>query len=129
MNLNYFNSKKDIARIFLALIFVLVGALHFIYTKKFVQIVPPFIPLPKAMVYLSGFFEILGALGLLIPKYQRKAAFGLVILLLAVFPANIYMAVKNIQLGGIMNNSILQWIRIPFQCIFIWWVLWCTEKG
>ena len=128
MNLNYFKSKKDIARLVLALMFAIVGTLHFIYTKRFIQIVPPFIPQPAAIVYISGFFEILGAIGLLISRYQQQAAFGLVLLLIAVLPANIYMAIKNIQLGGIMNNQILQWLRIPFQGVFIWWVLWCREK-
>ena len=121
-------SKKSIARLVLALIFVIAGILHFTHTHKFVQIVPPFIPAPEAMVYVSGVCEILGAIGLLIPRYSRLAAFGLVLLLIAVFPANIYMAVKNIQLGGIMNSPVLQWARLPFQGVLIWWVLWCTEK-
>ena len=120
--------KKNIARLMLAFMFAVVGILHFTHTKNFVQIVPPFIPLPEAIVYISGFFEILGAVGLLIPRYKRQAAFGLAVLLVAVFPANIYMAVNNIQLGGIMNNSFLQWARLPFQCVFIWLILWCTEK-
>ena len=128
LNLNYFKSKKDIARLILALMFATAGIFHFTYTQKFVQIIPPFIPLPERVIYISGFFEILGAIGLLIPRYQRQAAFGLVLLLVAVLPANIYMAVKNIQFGGIMNNQILQWVRIPFQGVLIWWVLWCTEK-
>ena len=109
--------------------FSVIGIFHFTHTEKFIQIVPPFIPAPESMVYISGIFEILGAVGLLIPRYQRQAAFCLVILLVAVLPANIYMAVKNIQLGGIMNNPILQWVRIPFQGVFIWWVLWCTKRG
>ena len=122
------NKIKDIACLALVLMFAIVGTLHFTHTKIFVQIVPPFIPQPKAMVYISGFFEILGAIGLLIPKYKRLAAFGFVLLLLAVLPANIYMAVKNIQVGSIINNPILQWVRIPFQGVLIWWVLWCTKK-
>ena len=126
--LRYFKTKKDIARLTLALMFVLAGILHFTITEKFILIVPPFIPFPEVMVYLSGFFEILGAIGLLVPQYSRQAAFGLILLLVAVFPANIYMAVENVQLGGILNNPILQWVRIPFQGVLIWWVLWCTEK-
>lgn len=128
LNLSYFKSKKDIARLVLALIFFITGLLHFTHIKTFVQIVPPFIPLPELMVYISGVFEILGAVGLLIPRYQRQAAFCLVILLIVVLPANIYMAVKNIQLGGIMIDPILLWLRIPFQGVFIWWVLWCTQR-
>ena len=108
--------------------FAIAGILHFTHTNKFVQIVPPFVPQPKAMVYISGVFEILGAIGLLIPRYRQQAAFGLVFLLIAVLPANIYMAVKNIQPGGIMNNQIVQWIRIPFQGFLIWCVLWCTTN-
>ncbi len=123
-----FKFKKDTIRILLALIFLIAGILHFTYTRKFVQIVPPFIPMSETVVYISGIFEILGAIGLLTLRYRRQAAFGLVLLLLAVFPANIYMAVKNIQLGGILNNPILQWARIPFQGVLIWWVLWCTEE-
>ena len=119
---------KDIARLILVLMFAIVGTLHFTHTNKFVQIVPPFVPQPKTMVYISGVFEILGAIGLLIPRYRQQAAFGLVFLLIAVLPANIYMAVTNIQLGGILNNQTLQWIRIPFQGVLIWWVLWCKEN-
>ena len=122
------NLKKYIARLFLALMFTIAGILHFTHTNKFVQIVPPFIPFPEAMVYISGVFEILGAVGLLISRYGRLAAFGIVLLLIAVFPANVYMAVNNIQLGGIMSNPVLQWVRLPFQGVLIWWVLWCTEK-
>ena len=128
MNLDFLKSKKDIARLVLALMFTTAGILHFTHINKFVQIVPPFIPQPKAMVYISGVFEILGAIGLLIPRYEQLAGFGLVLLLIAVLPANIYMAVTNIQLGGILNNQTLQWIRIPFQGVLIWWVLWCTKK-
>ncbi len=129
MNLNYIKSKRDIARLVLALMFILLGVLHFTHINKFVQIVPPFIPFPKAMVYISGIFEILGAVGLVTFRYRRLAAFGLVLLLIAVFPANIYMAINNVQLGGILNNQILQWARIPFQSVIIWWVLWCSKRG
>ena len=124
-----FKSKKEIARLVLALIFSITGILHFTHIKTFVQIIPPFISAPELVVYVSGVFEILGAIGLLIPRYQRQAAFCLVVLLLAVLPANIYMAVKNVQLDGIMINPILLWLRIPFQGVFIWWVLWCTKRG
>lgn len=129
LNLIHIKSKKDSARLALALVFITVGILHFTHTNKFIQIVPPFIPSPKTMVYISGIFEILGAIGLLTFRYRKIAAFGLVLLLIAVFPANIYMAVNNVQLGGILNNQILQWLRIPFQGVIIWWVLWCSKRG
>ena len=107
--------------------FISIGISHFIITEKFALIVPPIIPAKEA-VYISGFFEIIFGIGLLIPKFKRLSAYGLVLLLIAVFPANIYMAVNNIQLGGILNNRILQWIRLPFQILFIWVVLWCSKR-
>ena len=120
-------SKKNISCILISLIFISIGILHFKMTEKFILIVPPIIPYAKEVVYISGIFEILGGVGILIPKLKRQAAFGLILLLIAVFPANIYMALYNIQLGGVLNNSILQWLRLPLQIIFIWWVYWCSK--
>ena len=121
-------SKRDISRVLISLIFIFIGILHFKMTEKFVLIVPPIIPYAKEVVYISGIFEILGGVGILIPKLKRQAAFGLILLLIIVFPANIYMALYNIQLGGILNNSILQWLRLPLQAVFIWWVYWCVRS-
>jgi uncharacterized membrane protein len=64
---------------------------------------------------------------LFIPRFKRSAAWGLVALLLAIFPANVYQAVANIRLGGMMNSRVYQWGRLPFQALFIWWVLWSTS--
>ena len=120
-------SKKDISRILISLMFIFIGILHFKITEKFILIVPPIIPYAKEVVYISGIFEILGGIGILIPKLRRQAAFGLILLLIIVFPANIYMAIYNIQLGGILNNSILQWLRLPLQMVFIGYVYWCSK--
>lgn len=120
-------NKKLITRIVLSIIFIFIGILHFIYTDVFALIVPP--PIPKIeAVYISGVFEILGGTCLLINKYKKLAGYGLILLLIAVFPANIYMAIKNIQIGGILNNQLLQWIRLPFQFVLIWLVYWSTKE-
>jgi len=121
------SSNKDIARILISLIFITLGILHFKMTEKFILIVLPIIPYAKEVVYISGIFEIIGGISILIPKLKRPAAFGLILLLIIVFPANIYMALYNIQLGGILNNPIVQWLRLPLQIILIWWVYWCTK--
>ncbi len=83
---------------------------------------PPLLPAPIVFVYLSGFFELLGGAGLLIVRFRKIAAYGLIVLLIAVLPANIYMAVENVQVGGILGNPIVQWLRIPFQAVLIAWV-------
>jgi uncharacterized membrane protein len=113
----------------LAFAFVAIGVLHFVRPRPFEEIVPPFLPAPLALVYISGFFEALGGCGVLIPRLRRAAGWGLIALLIAVFPANIYMAVYNIQPGGSTVSPAAQWIRLPFQAVFIAWVWWCTLAG
>jgi len=71
------------------------SSLHFI-TDVELKIIPPILPLRREALYITGIFELLGGIGLLIPRFQRAAAWGLVALLVAIFPANIYHAVKNI---------------------------------
>lgn len=88
---------------------------------------PPWIPWHLAMVYLSGAAEIAGGIGLLIPGLRRAAAWGLVALLIAVFPANIYMAVDHIQVTAHPMPAALLWGRLPLQAVLIWWVLWASR--
>lgn len=113
----------------LALAMTGVGVLHFTDPEPFMRIVPP--PLPsRGTVYLSGFFEILGGLGLLVPRTRRAAAWGLVLLYLAVFPANIYMAIEGIQLDpGNPLPGWVPWARLPFQVLFIAWAWWFTRPA
>jgi uncharacterized membrane protein len=94
-----------------------------------VKIVPPFIPAPLAMVYLSGLAEVAGGIGLLIPALRRAAAWGLVALLIAVFPANVYMAIVHVPVAGHPLPEFLLWARLPLQIVLIWWVLWCTVEN
>lgn len=122
-------SVKDKARTAMALAFILSGSFHFIDPGQFVAMMPPFLPAHLELVYISGIFEILGGLGLLIPRTQGLAAYGLLALLVAVFPANIYVAVANVDVGGMLSDSIYQWIRLPFQAVYIWWLLWSSGVG
>ena len=126
---NTFQSKKGIARFFLALLFIVASSLHFI-TDVELKIIPPFLPLRREALYITGIFEFVGGIGLLIPRFQRAAAWGLAALLVAIFPANMYHAIKKIQLGGILNSPLYHAVRLPLQAVLIWWALWCTsEKG
>jgi len=101
---------------------VVIGALHFLVPAPFVSIVPSFLPAPLALVLVSGFFEVLGGVGLLVPRARRAASLGLVALYLSVFPANINM-VLHPELGqGLPLWSL--WARLPFQVLFIAWALW-----
>jgi uncharacterized membrane protein len=102
-----------------------VGALHFVAPAPFVRIVPAWLPAHLALVYVSGFFEILGGFGLLVPRARRAASLGLVALYVAVFPANVNMAVNDIALDGTSHAPpALLWGRLPLQALFIAWAFW-----
>src|SRR5215217_5893836 len=102
-----------------AAIFVFSGVNHFARPELYLQIMPPFLPLQRELVYLSGLFEILFGVLLLIPRTSRLAAWGLIALLVAVFPANIFMAM-NPELYPELYPFLL-WMRLPLQGVLIAW--------
>jgi uncharacterized membrane protein len=119
---------KLAALVLLSLAMVSIGVLHFARPRPFVRIVPKYLSAPLALVHISGFFEILGGLGLLIPATRVWAAWGLIALYIAVFPANIYMLTNNISLNP--KKPIPRWAlwaRLPFQLVFIAWAYWFTQ--
>ena len=118
---------QRIALVLASIFYIFAGSLHFIRPEFYLKIMPPYIPWHLGMVYVSGFFEILGGLGLLIPRTRRAAAWGLVALLIAVFPANLYMATNPVETGAASLAPILRWGRLPLQLPLIAWLLWCTQ--
>ena len=117
---------RDNLRIATGVFFVFTGATHFLMPDMFLKMMPPVLPWPLFLVYISGVFEILGGIGLMLRRTKVLAAIGLVLLLVAVFPANIYVALNNIQLGGVMSQPIYQWIRLPMQLVLIAVVVWSS---
>jgi uncharacterized membrane protein len=118
---------QTIAVVLAALFYIGAGSLHFLRPEFYLKIMPPYIPWHLAMVRISGFFEIAGGAGLLVPPTRRAAAWGLVALLIAVFPANIYMATNPLEAGAAAMAPALRWGRLPLQVLFAWWLLWCTR--
>lgn len=112
--------------------FVVAGVLHFIVPELYVQIVPPIFPAPLALVYLSGLAEIAVGIGLLIPRTRQPAAWATVALLLAIFPANVYMATHGIVIEGMPGggdpSEFVRWGRLPLQGVLILWALWYTRS-
>src|SRR5690349_16468903 len=110
--------KQMVKNSFLALLaafMVIAGTTHFTDPDTFVKIVPDYLPESLLLVYVSGLFEILGGIGLLIPRTRRVAAWGLIALLVAVFPANVYMAMNEIPFGDGPTPPLLLWLRLPMQ--------------
>jgi uncharacterized membrane protein len=116
---------KLVLRWLLGLMFLLAGANHFWHTEFYVRAMPPYLPWHRELVYLSGLLEMaLGAL-VLVPRYSSLAAWGLMALLVAVFPANIHMAL-NPQLYPAISPAVL-WARLPLQAVFLAWAYWFTR--
>ena len=116
--------KVTIIKSFLIIIssifYVIVGIKHFIEPEYFLSIVPPYLPYHLELVYISGLFEILFGLIILFPKYRYYGAIGLILLLVAVFPANIYLAQsKEAQEAIGATQEIATW-RLPIQGVLIW---------
>lgn len=118
---------KTVFRWLLAALMTFAGIFHFVHADDFARVVPDYLPWPYALVYVSGFFEILGGVGLLIPKLRHSAAWGLIALYVAVFPANVNMALHQIPLGSTPASPTLLWIRLPLQLVLIAWA-WCYTR-
>ncbi|MCW1916298.1 DoxX family membrane protein [Luteolibacter sp. GHJ8] len=108
------------SRTILGIVFVLAGINHFRVPALYESMIPPYLPWPSALNLISGAAEILGGLGILVPAFRRPAAWGLIALLVAVFPANLHMALHGLP-GKDISPWIL-WLRLPFQAVFIYWV-------
>ena len=116
------------SRFLLGLLFVVAGLNHFRSTPLYLAIMPPALPFPLALVYLSGLAEIAGGAGVWHPRTRRAAGWGLLALLLAVFPANIYMATDNVVPPGYDIPRALLWARLPLQLVFMFWVWAATLR-
>jgi uncharacterized membrane protein len=87
--------------------------------------VPPFVPFPGAMIYLTGVLELLGAVGLFLTRTRRPAGLGLAALFVVMLPANIYIAVSDVPFNGAPATPL--WARIPEQVLYIGVALWAAE--
>jgi uncharacterized membrane protein len=120
-------SWRDAGRWALAVMFIFTGASHFTSMKyDYVMMIPESLPRGLWVIYLTGVLEIAGAIGLLIPRLRRVAAICLVLLLLAMFPANVNAALNGIPLRGRAPTSL--WLRLPMQVLFIWMLWWTSIK-
>ena len=120
---------RFVVRLLLAALFLFAGTVHLVNPTLFSPVMPPWIPFPMACIVVSGIFELLGGLGLLIPMrtVQVITGVGLTALLVAVFPANIYMAVAHVKVHGFPTHEWMAWARLPLQALFIAGVLWVTR--
>jgi len=107
--------------------FVTTGVLHFLRTEYFEQIVPDYLPAHRELVLISGVAEIAGGVGVVFPQTRRLAGAWLIALLIAVFPANVNMAINSGRFDSIAPA--LLWARLPLQALLIWWVYRATHES
>jgi uncharacterized membrane protein len=108
-------SARPVLRRAVGLGFVGLGTLHFTHTRVYVGIMPPYLPAHRELVLISGAAEIAGGAGVLVPATRRHARWWLIALLVAVFPANVQMALHP-EPYGIPRWAL--WARLPFQAVF-----------
>ena len=104
----------------LAVFFLVAGANHFLNPRPYLSMMPSYLPSPAALVWVSGVAEMIGGLGVLIPRVRTMAGWGLIALLLAVFPANLNVAIHGWPGTSLPPWSL--WLRLPLQIVLIWGV-------
>ena len=117
---------RTASRIVLSLLFIAAGVNHFVSPNVYLKITPDYLPWPLALVYVSGFFEVLGGIGVAMPRLRRAAGWGLIALLVAVFPANIHMVVHADRFSDIPFWALVA--RLPLQGVLIAWVWWAAVR-
>lgn len=112
------------SRWILALFFVAAGVNHFLSPPLYLELMPPYLPSHHQLIYISGFAEILLGAGVVFQHTRRIAGWGLIALLIAVFPANIHATLHGFR----SVPSWILWARLPIQFVLIAWVYWCCVK-
>ena len=107
--------------------YIVAGLMHFVAPAAYLPLMPPWLPAHRALILLSGVAEVvLGAL-VLVPATRRLAAWGLILLLIAIFPANLHVALHDVPLFGATEGlGVWNWVRLPFQLVLILWAWWYT---
>ncbi len=118
------NLLKVVSKYLLAVFMIMAGLMHFIAPEFFLKIMPPYLPLHLPLVLLSGLCEMMLGILLIIPRFSHRAAWGIVGLLIAVFPANIYLFQNQDILPA---PALIHFLRLPLQGALILWAYWHTK--
>jgi|GEM_PF-523138 len=117
------------ARVGLSLFFAFTAIGHFISTAAMAEMLPAAVPYRIELIYLTGILELLGAIGVWIPRLARLTGFLLILMLVGLLPANVYSAVNRVDFGGHSAGPLYLLIRVPFQLFAIWWAYFATEQN
>ncbi|TWW00219.1 DoxX family protein [Chitinophaga pinensis] len=127
-SIHWLQQPQHDALIAAAVMFVLIGIMHLVTPRKLTYMIGGWLPYALELVLISGILEIVLGIGLLVPAMRTYAAWGLILLLIAMFPANIYVAVKQLPApGGLPAKPWYTWSRLAFQPVYIAWIWWCIR--
>ncbi|ACY16793.1 DoxX family protein [Haliangium ochraceum DSM 14365] len=121
------STPKRVLLWLMAAVYVGAGVMHFLRPEAYAAIMPDYLPWHMALIYLSGVAEIVLGIAVLVPRTRRLAAWGIIALLIAVFPANIHAAVEQVSIAG--ADPVINWYRLPLQAVFIAWAWWYTRPS
>ena len=120
------SSKR--ARVGLSLFFLVTALAHFNTTEEMARMIPSSIPYRVELIYVTGVLELLGAVGVWIPRLERLTGLLLILMLIGLLPANIYSAINRVEYGGHGAGPVYLLARVPFQLFVIWWTYFATEQ-
>ena len=106
----------------ISLFLVVTSSSHFLQTAAMAEMLPPVVPFRIELIYLTGVLELLGAVGVWLPRLDRLAGLGLMLMLVGLLPANIYAAFNDVPFGGHELGPVYLLVRVPFQLLLIWWI-------
>jgi uncharacterized membrane protein len=117
------------ARVGLSLFFLFTSIGHFIKTEEMAAMLPVSVPYRIWLIYATGILELLGAIGVWLPRLTKLTGFLLILMLIGVLPANIYSAINRVDFGGHAAGPAYLLVRVPFQIFVIWWTYFATEQN
>jgi len=122
------SATKQVLRWVMGAFYVVAGVMHFATPDAYLPMMPPYLPAHAAFVFWSGVGEVLCGVGVLVSGTRVAAAWGTIALLVAIFPANVHIALHNVPLFGASEGAgIWNWVRLPFQGVLIAWAHWYTR--
>ncbi len=110
------------------MLFLFTGVGHYTQTLGMAQMVPPFLPYPVETIYVTGVFELIGAVGLWIPALLRLTSIALILMLISFLPINFYAAFNYVDFGGHGFGPFYLLVRVPYQILLIWWTYKATGQ-
>jgi uncharacterized membrane protein len=114
----------------MAAFYIVAGLMHFVRPDAYLPMMPPYLPWHRPLVLLSGAAEMGLGLAVLVPALRQLAAWGIILLLIAIFPANVHIALDNVPLFGASEGAgVWNWVRLPLQAVLIAWAWMYTRPA